>query len=129
MSELKPRVLLVDDEQRILSFVGLKLKTSGYEVITASTGQEALTLAESRQPDIMVLDIVMPEMNGFEVLERLRAYSDLPVIVFSGETSSGDKALSLGADDFVAKPFDPDELEGRIRAILDRRDRRTSANV
>jgi DNA-binding response OmpR family regulator len=111
-------VLVVDDDERILRFLGLKLKVAGYEVITATNGHEGLKLAESASPDIMVLDLLMPGMDGFEVLRRLRSSSNLPVIVLAARADASEEALSLGASDFMAKPFNPDELVRRIQALL-----------
>jgi DNA-binding response OmpR family regulator len=114
----KKKVLLVDDEQGILKILSIKLKVSGYEVSTASSGQEALNLVESASPDIMVLDVIMPGINGFEVLRKLRINSKLPVIVYSARPENAQDALKLGADDFMAKPFNVDELVKRIELRL-----------
>ena len=113
------RILAVDDEKRILTFLKSKLKASGYDVITASNGKEALELAEAQQPDLIVLDIVMPKMDGIETLRELRGFSSVPVIMLSAKGSDTDKikGLSLGADDYLSKPFNPDELVARIEAI------------
>jgi DNA-binding response OmpR family regulator len=114
-------VLLVDDERAILRVFGIKLKISGFDVITAPGGQEALDLVASESPDIMLLDVLMPGIDGFEVLEKLRTCSALPVIVFSARPENAQKALSLGANDFIAKPLDMDELVKKIENLLDRR--------
>jgi DNA-binding response OmpR family regulator len=119
----KKKILLVDDERGILKVLCIKLKLSGYEVITASGGHEALDLIASAKPDIMLLDIIMPGIDGFEVLQRLRQTSKLPVIVYSARPSNMQEALSLGADDFLAKPFDVDELVRRIETLLGRKER------
>jgi two-component system KDP operon response regulator KdpE len=111
-------VLIVDDDERIIRFLRLKLKATGYEVITAGNGQEGLRLAESVSPDIMVLDLLMPGMDGFEVLRRLRSGSNLPVIVLTARADASEEALGLGASDFMAKPFNPDELVRKIQALL-----------
>ena len=111
-------VIVVDDDVMILRIIGSSLRGAGYKVFTATSGEEALKLAESEKPDIMLLDIVMPIMDGFEVLRRLRAVSDLPVIVISAHVSAAEQALNLGANDFLAKPFRPDELVRRIEALL-----------
>ncbi len=118
------RVLLVDDDPRILNFARLKLLATGYDVITAMTGQGALAMIESEKPDILLLDLRMPGMGGLDVLRVLRASSQLPVIVVSAATDLAEEALGLGANDYLAKPFDPDELPGRIEAILGGADRR-----
>ena len=113
------RVLLVDDERAILKVISIKLRVSGYEVVTAVNGQEALELIESAKPDIVLLDVIMPGIDGFEVLRKLRTSSQLPVIVFSARTENSQKALALGANDFMPKPFDVDEMVRRIQTILD----------
>ncbi|NQT73149.1 MAG: response regulator transcription factor [Chloroflexi bacterium] len=113
------RILAVDDEKRILTFLKSKLKASGYDVLTASNGKEALELAHTQEPDLIALDIVMPKMDGIETLKELRSFSSVPVIMLSAKGSDTDKikGLSLGADDYLAKPFNPDELVARIEAI------------
>jgi two-component system KDP operon response regulator KdpE len=115
----KLRILLVDDEERILNFLVAKLKASGYEVITAKNGAEALEQVQAQEPDMMVLDLNMPEMDGFEVIRGLRSFSAIPVIVLSAREADVDKirSLELGADDYLAKPFNPDELQARIEAV------------
>ncbi len=115
----KSRVLLVDDEPAILKVFGIKLKASGYDVITAINGDEALSLTKSTKPDIMLLDIIMPGKDGFEVLEELRTFSKLPVIVISARPESSQKAFSLGANAFLAKPFNVDDLLKAIKRLLD----------
>lgn len=112
------KVLVVDDDVKILSFVRISLRLSGYQVITAVSGEESLELLESAKPDLMVLDVFMPGIDGFEVLRRLRIVTGLPVIVMSAHSSASEEALSLGANDFLAKPFRPDELVQRIKVLL-----------
>ena len=114
----RARVLVVDDEPRILRFTRLSLAASGYEVITAAKGQEALSLVQSDKPDIMLLDVVLPDTDGLEVLKKLRTFCQIPVIVFSAKTFNADQILSLGANDYIAKPFKPAELLEKIKAIL-----------
>jgi two-component system KDP operon response regulator KdpE len=113
------RVLIADDEQRILFFLKSRLKASGYEVLTASNGLEAVEQVHAQEPDLVVLDVMMPEMNGFEALKQIRASYSVPVIVLSAREASADKVkgLDLGADDYLAKPFSPDELVARIEAV------------
>jgi two-component system KDP operon response regulator KdpE len=113
------RVLIVDDEERILNFLRPKLKVAGYDVLTAQNGAEALEYVRLQQLDLVVLDLVMPQMDGLETLKRLRSFSALPVIVLSARDSDIDKikGLQLGADDYLAKPFNPDELVARIEAV------------
>jgi DNA-binding response OmpR family regulator len=113
------RVLVVDDEQRILKFLELKLKASGYGVLTASSGLAALEQVQAQEPDLVVLDVLMPQKDGFETLKELRAFSSVPVIILSAKEAEADKVrgLKLGADDYLAKPFSPDELVARIEAV------------
>lgn len=113
------RVLIADDEQRILFFLKSRLKASGYEVLTASNGLEAVEQVHAQEPDLVVLDVMMPEMNGFEALKQIRASYSVPVIILSAREASVDKVkgLDLGADDYLAKPFSPDELVARIEAV------------
>ncbi len=109
---------MVDDEERILKFIKIKLKVSGYEVVTAANGQEALALVASDKSDLVLLDIFMPVMDGFEMLKRLRTFSTVPVIIISAHASMVEKALELGANDCITKPFSPDELLKRIENLL-----------
>ena len=113
------RVLVVDDERRILKFLELKLKASGYGVLTADSGFEALEQVQAEEPDLVVLDVLMPKKDGFETLKELRAFSSVPVIILSAKEANTDKVrgLELGADDYLAKPFSPDELVARIEAV------------
>jgi two-component system KDP operon response regulator KdpE len=113
------RVLIVDDEPRILNFLNVNLKASGYEVIAAHNGSEALAQVQAQEPDLLVLDVVMPGMDGFETLKQVRAVSSVPVIILSAKETDTDKVkgLQLGADDYLAKPFSPDELTARIEAV------------
>jgi DNA-binding response OmpR family regulator len=113
------RILLVDDDERILRFARLKLMTSGYDVTTAMTGQGALTKIESEKPDVIVLDLKMPGMGGIKALKELRRTSQIPVIVITAATELVEEALGLGANTYLSKPFDPDELTRRIRTILE----------
>lgn len=113
------RVLVADDEERILNLLRSKLKASGYEVLTASNGVEALEQAQPEEADLVVLDIVMPKMDGLEALKELRSFSSVPVIILSARGAYADriKGLQLGADDYLPKPFNPDELIARIEAV------------
>jgi len=111
-------VLIVDDEQRILRFLNISLKVSGYRVITAETGEKALELARLAKPDIVVLDVFLPGIDGFMVLQKLRTFSEAPVIMISARDSLGPAALDQGATDFLAKPFKPEQLVQRIKDIL-----------
>ncbi len=112
-------VLLVDDEERILNFLKTKLKTLGYEIFLAGNGVEALEQLREHQPDMVILDVIMPRMDGFQTLKEIRSFSAVPVIMLSarGDDSDRIKGLGLGADDYLPKPFNPDELVARIGAI------------
>jgi two-component system, OmpR family, KDP operon response regulator KdpE len=118
-AKAKKRVLLVDDERAILRILSIKLRISGFDVVIASGGKQALDLIGAACPDIMLLDVVMPGMDGFEVLKELRTTSELPVIVLSARPENAQKALSLGANDFVSKPLDFNNLIKRIEQLLD----------
>lgn len=113
------RVLVVDDEPRIVRLLKVRLEASGYQVLTAGSGPEALDQIQTQRLDLLILDVMMPGMDGFEALRQVRATSPVPAIMLSGRDASRDKVkgLELGADDYVAKPFDPDELEARIESI------------
>ena len=102
----------------MLSLLEEALAKQGYRVLTASSGSEAYERALVQMPDLIVLDIIMPGMDGFEVLKQLRAFSQLPVIVFSASPGNHDSAIRLGANDFVIKPFLPDEMVRRMETIL-----------
>ncbi len=114
----KKTVLLVDDEPGILRFLSIKLRISGYEVVTASSGEKALELVEPTKPDIMLLDIIMPGIDGLQVLRKLRAFSSVPVIAVSARRDAAQKAMTMGASDYLVKPFNPDELVGKIKTIV-----------
>ena len=124
----EPLVLVADDEMRITKLVALALGDEGFRVITASGGREALEKAEEYRPDVVLLDIMMPDLDGIEVMRELRDRRPVAVILLSAKDSISDKALGLdlGADDYIAKPFHPDELAARIRAVLRRTDGATS---
>ena len=113
------RILVVDDEERIINFLRSKLKASGYEALTASNGLEGLEQAQAQEPDLIVLDLLMPKMDGLEMLKELRSFSAVPVIILTAKGADVDriKGLQLGADDYLSKPFNPDELVARIEAV------------
>jgi DNA-binding response OmpR family regulator len=115
----KRRILIVDDEEAILKILNIKLRVSGYEVIAAVDGQKGLKLARLSKPDLILLDVIMPKMTGFQVLEKLRNRANLLIIAFSAWPENAQKALSLGADDFISKPFDVDSLVKKINGLLD----------
>jgi two-component system KDP operon response regulator KdpE len=118
----EPTVLAVDDERPILNLINAELAQQGFRVITAQNGEEALRLADQYRPDIAILDLLIPDVGGFELMRRLREQRPLPVIVLTAMGASADKVkgLELGADDYVGKPFDPLELAARVRAVLRR---------
>ena len=119
------RVLVIDDEPQILRALRINLSVRGYEVVTAATGAEALRTAAEHRPDVVVLDLGLPDMSGIDVLDGLRGWLTAPVIVLSARTDTLDKveALDAGADDYVTKPFGMDEFLARLRAAV----RRSSA--
>jgi two-component system KDP operon response regulator KdpE len=116
------RVLVVDDEPQILRALRINLRVRNYEVDTAATGTEALEVAGRHPPDLVILDLGLPDLSGLEVIEGLRGWTSVPIVVLSGRTDSADKveALDVGADDYVTKPFSMDELLARMRAALRR---------
>src|SRR5262249_37908262 len=118
----KPAVLVVDDEPQILRVLRASLPARGYEVRTVPGGKEALDEIRKQAPDLVILDLGMPEMSGLEVCQRVRQFSDVPIIVLSAKGAEKDKiaALDAGADDYVTKPFSLDELLARARAVLRR---------
>jgi two-component system KDP operon response regulator KdpE len=115
-------VLVVDDESRMVEFIAMNLELEGFRVVRAANGSEALEKASREHPDLVLLDIMMPEMDGFETLEGLRETSSVPVIFLTAKSEEVDriKGLDLGADDYITKPFSPRELVSRIRAVLRR---------
>jgi len=116
------RVLVVDDDVKTVELVKLYLNRDGYRVITAYDGIAALRLARESRPDLIVLDLMLPGIDGLEVCRRLRDESDVPIIMLTARTTDQDKltGLGLGADDYVTKPFSPRELAARVRAVLRR---------
>lgn len=118
----QPLLLAVDDEAGILRLIKLELTAQGFRVMTASNGEEALRIAEERRPDCVLLDVVMPEITGLEVMRRIRERSNTPIILVTAKDKDADKVrgLELGADDYIVKPFSLDELGARIRAVLRR---------
>jgi two-component system alkaline phosphatase synthesis response regulator PhoP len=116
------RVLVVDDDVKTVELVKLYLNRDGYHVLTAYDGIEALRIARENHPDLIVLDLMLPGIDGLEVCRILRAESDVPIIMLTAKTTDQDKltGLGLGADDYVTKPFSPRELAARVRAILRR---------
>lgn len=123
MTELKDKlVLVVDDEIRITTMMRMNLESEGLRVITATNGREALDHLREEMPDIIILDVMMPGMDGFETLRRIRTASQVPIIMLTAKDEESDriKGLELGADDYVGKPFSHRELVSRIKAVLRR---------
>jgi two-component system alkaline phosphatase synthesis response regulator PhoP len=117
-------ILVVDDEPRIAEIARDYLQRAGFHVTTASSGADALTIARSRHPDLIVLDLGLPHMDGLDVTRALRKQSNVPIIMLTARVDEGDKVigLELGADDYVTKPFSPRELVARVRAVFRRVD-------
>jgi DNA-binding response OmpR family regulator len=117
-----PKILAVDDELNILELVKLYLEREGFQVMTASSGGEALTKLSAFGPDLVILDLMLPDIDGFEVCRLVRSKSNLPVLMLTARKEDVDKivGLEMGADDYLTKPFNPRELIARIRAVLRR---------
>jgi DNA-binding response OmpR family regulator len=118
----KTTILTADDDPQLLRLVARNLQFEGYEVLTASDGKQALELVETKSPDLVLLDVMMPRMDGFTVCQRVREFSSVPVIIITARGQDQDKVrgLDLGADDYLTKPFSIDELLARVRAVLRR---------
>lgn len=116
------RILIVEDESRMARFIRLNLEHDGFQVFEAVRGREAIRKAREEFPDLILLDVMLPDIDGFEVLSRIREESDVPVIMLTakGEEDDRVRGLELGADDYVPKPFSPRELVSRVRAVLRR---------
>ena len=115
-------VLVVEDEESIASFVALYLKNAGYDVDTAATGAEAIAKVEAAQPELLVLDLMLPDVDGIEVCRRVRRRSEVPILMLTARDEDVDKIIGLevGADDYMTKPFNPRELVARVKSILRR---------
>lgn len=125
----KEKILVVDDEASIRRILETRLTIIGYEVITASNGEEALIIFRKEYPSLVVLDVMMPKLDGYGVCQELRKESDVPIIMLTalGEVCDRITGLEIGADDYVVKPFSPKELEARIRSVLRRADKITTS--
>ena len=123
------RILVVDDEPRMIHFIRLNLEHDGFDVVEASSGTQALAQLRDRLPDLVLLDVMMPDLDGFETLRLLREFSTVPVIMLTAKGDEEDRVrgLELGADDYVTKPFSPRELVSRVRAVLRRTESPASA--
>ncbi|MDP1809241.1 MAG: response regulator, partial [Actinomycetota bacterium] len=120
------KILIIDDEPAVVELVEAKLRTSGYETLTATNGRDGIEAAHASNPNLVLLDILMPEIDGFEVCRRLKADKEtesIPIMFLSGKLLERDvvKGLELGADDYIIKPFSPRELVARIKHILESR--------
>ena len=125
MENHKEKILVVDDEASIRRILETRLSMIGYDVVTAADGEEALETFRNADPDLVVLDVMMPKLDGYGVCQELRKESDVPVIMLTalGDVADRITGLELGADDYVVKPFSPKELEARIRSVLRRVDK------
>jgi DNA-binding response OmpR family regulator len=112
------RVLIVDDEPSIGRIFGLKLKLSGYEVVSTTSGKEAIELVRKQKFDVMLLDVLMPEVTGLDVLEAVREFSQIPAILFTARTDIFEIARRIGANDYISKPINPDILVEKIKGVL-----------
>ncbi len=121
-------ILIVEDEPSIAEVVGLYLKRAGYQTLHAADGRSAMTLLERHMPDLVILDLMLPEVDGLEITRWIRARSEVPIIMVTSRREEADRiaGLELGADDYVVKPFSPQELVSRVRAVL-RRAEKSSA--
>ena len=130
----KERILIVDDEKDILELISFNLEKEGYTVVRATTGEEALRIAQSAVPDLVILDLMLPNLDGLEVCRRLKqgdSTRDLPVLMLTakGEDSDIIAGLELGADDYITKPFSPKVLIARVRAVFRRAQRRSNGDA
>jgi DNA-binding response OmpR family regulator len=118
----EPTILVVDDEPSISEVVSIYLRRAGYQVVVARDGQQALQVLENQLPDLVVLDLMLPKVDGLEITRRLRAEGDTPIIMLTARREEADRiaGLDMGADDYVVKPFSPQELVSRVKAVLRR---------
>ena len=117
---IREKILVIEDEKSISHFISTVLNNNGYEAMQAQTGEEALSMISSHCPDLVILDLGLPDMDGLDILRSLRSWSSLPVVVVSARSHERDKvaALDLGADDSLTKPFGTDELLARVRTAI-----------
>lgn len=130
MERYNEKILVVDDELNIRRILETRLSMRGYNIILAANGEDALTLFRETQPDLVILDIMLPQLDGYEICSRIRKESQVPIIMLTalGDISDRIMGLELGADDYVMKPFSPKELEARIRSVLRRSTSTTALN-
>ena len=121
-------ILIAEDDGDIRSLLRLYLESEGYRVLEAEDGAKALTLAREQAPDMAILDVMMPQLNGYELTRALRKFSDIPILILSAKSQDNDKilGLNLGADDYITKPFNPVEIAARVKAQLRRASRENS---
>src|SRR5437588_11846711 len=119
---MSQKILIIEDEEGIVHLLRLYLKDAGYDVVTASDGADGLAMHAREHPDLVILDIMLPAIDGFEVCRRIRAWSKTPILMLTARSAEDDRiaGLDLGADDYLVKPFSPRELVSRVRAILRR---------
>lgn len=131
MENYKEKILVVDDEASIRRILETRLSMIGYDVVTAADGEEAIATFNENQPDLVVLDVMMPKLDGYGVCQELRKESDIPIIMLTalGDVADRITGLELGADDYVVKPFSPKELEARIRSVLRRVDKEGMSGI
>ena len=118
----KQRVLIVDDEPKILKIFGLKLKLTGFEVVTTTSGIDAIELVRSQKFDVILLDMLMPDISGMDVLREIRSFSQIPIIMFTARDNIFEMAKQSGANGYIPKPVNPDDLIKKIKAVLDEND-------
>lgn len=121
-TSVRSKILVVDDEERMVRFIHLNLEHDGFQVIDAFRGAQAIQLIRDHLPDLVLLDVMMPDIDGFEVLKMIREVNPVPVIMLTAKSEEDDKVrgLELGADDYITKPFSPRELVSRVKAVLRR---------
>src|SRR6516165_5260295 len=119
---MSQKILIIEDEEGIIHLLNLYLKDAGYDIVVAKDGADGLTLHERAHPDLVILDIMLPALDGFEVCRRIRSWSNTPILMLTARGDEEDRiqGLDLGADDYLVKPFSPRELVSRVRAILRR---------
>jgi len=122
-------ILVVDDEERMARFIRLNLEHDGFQVVEANRGMQAIQVLRDRMPEVVILDVMMPDIDGFEVLQLIRETSQVPVIMLTakGEEDDRVRGLELGADDYITKPFSPREMVSRVKAVLRRTDQGAAA--
>jgi DNA-binding response OmpR family regulator len=114
----KKHVLIIDDEPQIGKIFGLKLKIAGFDVTATTSGADGIEIIRNTRPDIVLLDILMPDVTGFDVLDRVRKFSNVPIVVFTARPETVRIAIGMGANDSITKPADPDRVVNKIREVL-----------